>query len=252
MCALMTTCFDIDVAPPNEMRLRMPVPQGGRVLCTKCPDESDYARWLLLFDPHLHVIQMVRDPRDVIVSKFGSGEAPYFTNLQSWRQNRPSPRWRRHKRAHIVSYERLVTQPDDVQAELAAAMPFIHERCAFSDYSERAKELATSRELYWSEAMHAIRPPGQESIGRWREHLERVKGQIARHGDISGELVGLGLERDRNWLSLLDGVSPDFSPSHIPEERDVKSVITRAWRNVVGALSYLLERRRERKGTVAA
>lgn len=247
MCALMTTCFDIDVAPPNEERLRSPVPPGGRIVCTKSPDESDYALGLLPYDPDLHVIQMVRDPRDVIVSKFGPEPASYFTNLQSWRRNKPSARWRRHPRAHIVSYERLVNRPDEVQAELAAAMPFLETVCAFSAYSDRAQDLADSRELYWSEAMHAIRPPGPESIGRWRQHLERVKGQIARHGDISDELIEMGLEPNNSWLALLEFVAADFTPSHLPEHLDLKSRITRSWRNAVGMLTYLRGRRREKK-----
>ena len=251
MCALMTTCFDIDVAPPEEQRLRAPLPRGGRIACTKSPDESDYALRLLPFDPDLHIIQMVRDPRDVIVSKYGRGPAPYFTNLDSWRRNKPSRRWRRHKRAHFVSYERLVREPDTVQAELAAAMPFLRQVCAFSAYSTRAQALAESRALYWSEAMHAIRPPGPESIGRWREHPERVKGQIARHGSISRDLVALGLERDDAWLSALEGVQPDMSVSHMPEHLNLKSKITRAWRDAIGILGYLRERHRERRESTA-
>ena len=252
MCALMTTCFDIDVSPPDEERLRALVPPGGRVLCTKSPDESDYALALLPFDPDLHVIQMVRDPRDVIVSKYGPGPASYFTNLQSWRRNKPSARWRSHSRAHVVSYERLVNRPDAVQAELGAAMPFLRTVCAFSAYSERASDLAVSRDLYWSEAMHAIRPPGPESIGRWRQHLERVKGQIARHGDISDELIELGLEDNNSWLALLEFVAPDLSHSHMPEHLDIKSRITRSWRNVVGMLSYLRARHREKREALSS
>jgi hypothetical protein len=244
MCALMTTCFDIDAAPREEMRLRAPVSERGRVVCTKCPDESDYALKLLPFDRDLHVIQMVRDARDVIVSKYGAGPAPYFVTLPSWRRN--LPHGRQHPRAHVVSYERLVSEPDAVQQELVTAMPFLHTIAPFSAFSERASELADRQQLYWAEAMHSIRPPQPESIGRWREHLPRVKGQIVRHGDISRELIALGLERDASWLSLLEGVDADLTPSHLPEEEPVKARITRAWRNALGMADYLWMRRRER------
>jgi len=248
MSALMTTCFDIDVSPPEETRLRAPLAKSGRIVCTKNPDESDYALKLLALDPDLHVIQMVRDPRDVIVSKVGREPAPYFVTLRCWRRNRP-PR-RPHKRAHIVRYEALVSNPDSVQKELMAAMPFLRMTLPFSKFSERAQETAASRSPYWIEAMHSIRAPGPESIGRWREHLPRVKGQIARHGDISRELIALGLEKDKSWLSLLEGVEADMAPSHLPENEPLKAPITRAWRNALGILGYLRERRRERRQEV--
>ena len=245
MWALMTTCFDIDVSPPGEERLRAPLASRGPIVCTKRPDESDYAFKLLPFDPNLHVIQMIRDPRDVIASKYGPGPAPYFATLPSWRRNRP-PR-RIHPRAHVVSYERLVRTPDAVQKELMAGMPFLRAVSPFSRFSERAQTADRPQSRYWAEAMHSIRPPSPESIGRWREHLPRVKGQIARHGDISRDLIALGLEPDTAWLTLLDGVDADLTPSHLPETEPLKAPVTRAWRNALGILSYLRERRREKR-----
>jgi hypothetical protein len=245
MCALMTTCFDIDASPAEEVRLRAPLATRGRIVCTKCPDESDYALKLLPFDPDLHVIQMVRDPRDVIVSRYGAGPAPYFATLRSWRRNRPVRR--PHPRAHVVSYERLVKRPDDVQRELMAAMPFLRAVSPFSGFSERAGELANRRDLYWAEAMHSIRPPSPESIGRWRDHLPRVKGQMIRHGDIARDLIALGLERDTSWLALLDGIAADLTPSHLPEKEPLKAHVTRPWRNALGIAGYLWMRHRERR-----
>lgn len=245
MWALMTTCFDIDASPAEEVRLRAPLAARGRIVCTKCPDESDYALTLARLDPDLHVIQMVRDPRDVIVSKYGPGPAPYFATLASWRRNRPPNR--PHPRIHVVAYERLVRQPDDVQRELLATMPFLRTVSPFSGFGDRASELSDRRSLYWSEAMHSIRPPGPESIGRWRDHLPRVKGQMVRHGDLSRDLIRLGLERDSRWLSLLDDVEPDMTPSHLREDEPAKARVMRPWRNFVGMADYLRTRHRERR-----
>lgn len=249
MFALLVTCFDIDKPIPAEDRLRKPLAQTGRIVCSKCPDESDYAFWLLPLDPNLHVIHMMRDPRDVIVSKFGSEAAPYFTNLYSWRRNHPAPRWAKHPRAHFVRYERLVTEPNRVQEQLAARMPFLRQTRCFSDYAQHAAEVARECELYWDKAMHAIRPADRESIGKWRQRRERVQGQILRHGDLSDELIEMGYEPDRRWLDLLAGVAADLSPSHMPEEERLKSTVTRSWRNAVGAASYVLERWREMRRT---
>lgn len=247
LCALMATCFDIDVVPPDEVRLRAPLPPGGRIVCTKCTDETDYAFWLLPLDPDLHILHIMRDPRDVIVSKYAPDPGRYFTNLRSWRRNRPRPFWRRHPRAHFISYERLVREPDAVQDELAQAMPFLRRVCAFSEFAVRARETAEGRGLYWSGAMHSIRPPDPESIGRWRAHPDRVKGQMARHGDLSRDLIEMGLEKDDGWRGMLDRAGCDLASSHIPEHETIASHVTRLWRNALGVVDYMRRRRREHR-----
>ena len=251
LCALLASCFEIDVVVPDEHRLRTPLDWTGSITCSKCADETGYAFRLLPLDPDLHTVHILRDPRDVLVSRYMPQPERYFTNLRCWRRNKPGSIWARHRRAHLVRYEHLVRQPDDVQAHLAAGMPFLRRVCAFSMYSERARELASSRNLYWPQAMHSIRPPTTASIGTWQQHPERVKGQILRHGDISKELIELGYERDRNWLSLLEGREPDLTPSHMPEDDPLKSRVTRTWRDALGMFDYVRARRRERTGSNA-
>ena len=63
-----------------------------------------------------------------------------------------------------------------------------------------------------------LRKINAESIGNWRNHLPRLKGQICLHGSISEDLIKYGYEPNNAWLSLLENIEPDFSPSHWPEQ----------------------------------
>src|SRR5256885_11036539 len=68
MLALMATCFGIDGAVEQETRLwRAPV-RGRRIVLTKQPQDERLALFLTRLDPRLHIIYMLRDPREVIVS----------------------------------------------------------------------------------------------------------------------------------------------------------------------------------------
>ncbi|KAK0341541.1 hypothetical protein LTR94_025951, partial [Friedmanniomyces endolithicus] len=116
---------------------------------------------------------------------------------------------RGHPRFHIVDYHRLVTDPDQVQAELMAAIPHLSARRRFSRYHLAV----TQPHDEWVPAMREIRPVSTSGLGGWRRRLSRLKGQIDRHGDIADDLIALGYEKDRSWMTLLNGVEPDLAPS---------------------------------------
>jgi len=72
MLALMLTCFDIDGGVSRETRLwRAPV-RGRRVVVTKQPADEKISLFLARFDPKRHIIYMLRDPREVVVSRHGA------------------------------------------------------------------------------------------------------------------------------------------------------------------------------------
>src|SRR5262249_46349274 len=66
-------------------------------------------------------------------------------------------------------------------------------------------------------AMGSLRPIDCESVGNWRNHLDRVAGQIRIHGPVTRDLIDFGYEKDESWLAMLHNVPPDLSPSHFPE-----------------------------------
>ncbi len=240
LLALMLACFDIDGGVRDERRLWRTPPKHRKIVCTKFPDETDFAGQMLNFDPDLHVIFIVRDPRDVIVSRSHIAPERYLTNLRVWRDNLEAAKPRfGHKRFHLVHYCDLAADPDCVQAQLVADMPFLKRLRPFSRFLDCAREEGGE----WLKAMHMkLRPVAADSVGQWRGHLRRVKGQIQIHGDISDDLKFLGFEPDSAWLSLLDGVRPDMRASATIEHLYFGKRVTRVWRNALGTIIYLARR----------
>jgi hypothetical protein len=238
MLALMLTCFEIDGGVARETRLwRAPV-RGHRVVLTKQPDDEKLALFLSRFDPKLHIVYMLRDPREVIVSRHGTDPNRYWTNLRAWRESlavaQPSFG---HPRLHVVRYEALIRDPDGVQRTLSQSMPFLKPVRPFSRFHEVA-ELQNSQ---WRAAMGSIRSLGVKEPS-WRSHLPRLKGQLLRHGDISDELIQFGYEQDKNWLALLDNIDPLSHESRTPERESLRRSFDHGWRDILGVIAYAGQR----------
>jgi len=240
LLSLMLACFDIDGGVTDERRLWRTPPKGKRVVCTKFPDETDFSARMLKFDPDLHVIFILRDPRDVVVSRSHIAPDRYLTNLRVWRSNlRAAKPYFGHRRFHLVHYNELVAEPDRVQARLAADLGFVKVQRPFS----RFLELAENRDGAWLKSMHMqLRPVSADSLGHWHAHLPRVKGQMLLHGDISEDLIEMGFERDRTWLTALEGVLPDVRASAARDQGSLDKRVTRVWRNGLGTIIYLSRR----------
>lgn len=233
---LFLACFEIDGGVKEELRLRRPAPRDRRIVCTKCPDEVAFTAAMLSLDARLHAVYVARDPRDVITSEHGRWPGRYFTNLRVWRRSaRAAEKARGRERFHIVDYHRLVTEPDAVQAELMATMPFLTLKHPFSRYHEVVSDPSAE----WAPAMRSIRPVTPESLGAWRLKPERIKGQIARHGDMTGELIALGYEHDQHWLTALRPVEADLTPSIHPERLGLRRAISERLPRIRDAVLYL-------------
>lgn len=234
---LFLACFDIDGGVKEELRLRRPAPRDRRIVCTKCPDEVGFTAAMLSLDPRLHAVYVARDPRDVIASEHGGWPGRYFTNLRVWRRSaRAAGKARGRDRFHTVDYHRLVTEPDVVQAELIAAMPFLRLKHPFSRYHEVVGDPSAE----WGPAMHSIRPVTADSLGAWRFRPERIKGQIARHGDLAADLITHGYEQDRQWLSALRSVEADLTSSVHPETLSARRALGERLPRFRDAALYLL------------
>lgn len=239
MLALMLTCFDIDGGVAHEQRIWRSVPKGKRIVCTKRPGDERVAGALVRLDPDLHIVCMLRDPRDSVVSIHNKSPDAYWSNLRAWRDSaRAIQRYRHHPRFHVVRYDDLARDPDKVQRVLAAEMPFLKEMLPFSRFHAQVQV----GDEQWLRAMRSVRPISAESVGSWRRHLPRLKGQLLRHGDVSDELIALGFENDKAWLKLLEDIEPDMTPSRAPEEMTFGRRITRIWRDLSGGAAYLARR----------
>ena len=236
MQALFATGFDIDGVTAHEEGLWRRRPRGERILLTKCPGDEVLAPLLLPLDRHLWFVFMLRDPRDVVVSEHGQEPGKYWSNLRVWREALQfHAKMKHHPRFVVVRYEDVVSRPDAIQEELVRRMPFLKPAVPFSRYHEYLEDHVSTSEQF-NRAMRGVRPVTPDSIAAWRDHLPRVKAQLALHGGIAAELVEMGYERDNSWQTQVDNVPHDQAeclvPDQLPSRRRVQHVIRRWMRTI--------------------
>lgn len=237
----MSTCFRIDAHCPHEESLARRPPIDHGVYLSKQPGEILSVRWPLAVDPDLHVICMIRDPRDVCISRHGSAPDIYWCGMRYWRLFLRHRRWlSRHPRVLCIRYEDLVRNPDAIQDRIASFLPFLEMRHRFSDYHRVAIPSEGSMK-----ALRGLRPIRGASIGGWMRDARRVKQQIAIHGSISGSLIELGYETDGAWEVRLLGIEECGLRSRLPEHFTWRFQIGRRWRGVVAAAHAIRRRLRD-------
>lgn len=236
LAELMVASFRFDGHAPHEMSIFSRPDRELDLFCSKNPQDVLHARPLLAIDRNLWVVYVLRDPRDVIVSRHGKAPDKYWSNLFVWKfYHRAACRIMDHPRFIVVRYEELVRDPDAVQAELMARMPFLERANAFSDYHRTARPSEGSLK-----AMRGVRPVSSDSIGAWRRHKPRIVAQLNRHGSIAEELVALGYEPDDGWLAELENVEPDYRRGHLGEKPSMKFRGKVLFRRTAGLARYLL------------
>ena len=236
MAELMVNGFEIGGFAAHEMSIYDRPAQHFDLFCSKNPQDVMAARPLLAIDRSLWMVCMLRDPRDMIVSKHRADADHYWTTLRFWNERSRIVRsMMHHPRFVVVSYEDLVRDPDRVQESLMAAMPFLRRRRSFSDYHEVARPSGAS-----SDALTGVRPITAAGVDKWREHKPRVAAQLELLGPIADDLIEFGYEEDADWLSELDGVEPSHYESHWPEHRSRAERMRRTWQRWKRIVRYAL------------
>lgn len=210
---VMVTCFKIDKHYDHELRFHKASAQSGQILLTKRPKDTLYIPELLARDPEFFVIYLLRDPRDVIVSRHAKDDSRYYVNVRVWREMHAIAKAvDGHERFLSLKYEDFVSAPDETQALICQRFPWLQSIHPFTDYHLHAQVSAKSKR-----AMHGVRPIAPSSIGAWRRNLGRIKGQQEIHGSLTPDLIECGYENSRAWEDALDAVEADRSPSVYPE-----------------------------------
>lgn len=210
----MVTCFRIDKHYDHELRFHLVSGEDGQIVLTKRPKDTMYMPRVIDSVPETYVIYMVRDPRDVIVSRHGKDKSRYYANIRLWRQMHGYARSMYDSRNFLeVRYEDFVSRPDDVQDTIAAKFHWLESVYPFSVYHEYAVVSEKSKT-----AMHGVRPIAPSSVGVWRNNLPRIKGQQERHGSLTPELIECGYEQSADWEALLEGVTADHGRSYYAEK----------------------------------
>ncbi len=214
MFELLKTCFDIDCHSQHEDKITAWSPEECETFLTKKPSDTLRVGPFLLVNPDLHVIYMLRDPRDVITSKHGSDPNRYWAGLRFWNlYTKYGDKLKYHPRFTPIKYENLVRCPDCTQSKISDKIPSLKRTAKFSNYHEVADPSESSKD-----AMRGVRPISSSSVGRWRDHLPRVKSQIELHGEITNDLIKYGYEKDESWKSVLPEKVEEETQSHWPEK----------------------------------
>jgi hypothetical protein len=210
---VMVTCFEVDKHYDHEVRFNLVRAQDGQIVITKRPKDTMYMP-AVIDDPDLYVIYLLRDPRDVIVSRHGKDKGMYYSNIRLWRElHEIAKSIASHERFLEVRYEEFVSQPDAVQRQIAAKFPWLKKKHNFSEYHRHA-EVSDKSKL----AMNDVRPIAPSSVGKWTSNLPRIQSQQLTHGSLSPDLIACGYETSPIWEQVLTGVEPDFSRSRYPEK----------------------------------
>jgi len=210
----MVTCFKIDKHYDHEVRFNLASADDGQILVTKRPKDTMYMPTVIDDDPEIYVIYVMRDPRDVIVSRHAKDKSVYYSNIRLWRQMHAcAKQMAGHERFLEIRYEDFVRDPDETQQLITEKFPWLEKIHNFSEYHEHAQISEKS-----ITAMHSVRPIAPTSVGVWTQHPGRVNGQQMIHGSLTPDLIECGYESTADWEQVLDSAEPDFSRSLYPEK----------------------------------
>ena len=236
----MVTCFEVDKFYDHEVRFNLVTADDGDIVITKRPKDTMYMPEVI-DDPELYVLYVMRDPRDVIVSRHGKDKDIYYSNIRLWRElHGYAQRISNHPRFLQVGYEEFVTNPDVVQEQIVNKFPWLQTRYRFSEYHLHA-EVSEKSKL----AMNDVRPIAPTSVGKWKSNLPRIKAQQIKHGSLTPDLIACGYEASAEWEAVLADVTPDFSRSRYPENVYFWSRISQR----INALRKVANYRRMRRST---
>ena len=236
----MVTCFKVDKHYDHEVRFNLVSANDGEIVVTKRPKDTMYMPDVI-DDPDLFVIYVMRDPRDVIVSRHGKNKDMYYSNIRLWRELQGyAKEIANHERFLQVGYEEFVKSPDAVQEKIAAKFPWLQTLHKFSEYHLHANVSEKSKL-----AMNDVRPIAPTSVGKWKNNLPRIKAQQITHGSLTPDLIESGYESSDAWEQVLADVEPDFSRSRYPEKVYFWSRISQR----INALRKVAKYRRMRRST---
>lgn len=235
---MMNACFDIDNACKHEKSICSKIPKSGNIYLTKHPGEISAVRIPLLLDNNLFVLCILRDPRDTVVSFHGSFPDIYWCSLRYWKLFvKIFDKISNNSHFVAIKYEDLVNDPNATQEKIMKHLPFLTKIHDFSEYHLHADPSAKA-----IRALKTLRPIDSKSIGNWKNHLPRIRQQIAVHGTISDDLIRFGYETDRAWEKCLEHVKIEHFETKNKEHFSLKYLYIRKLSEYRASLNILIRK----------
>jgi hypothetical protein len=202
LAELMRVSFKIDLYTSHEASMSTLPPEKGKIFLTKKPRDILVVEPILKLNPNLTVLYMIRDPRDMVVSKHGIAPDQYWSSLKYWKTySAYGKKLEGHPRFITIRYESLVKDPDQIQNLIINRIPFLEKTQNFSEFSSNNQVSIGSKK-----ALGSVRKISSNSIGVWKNHLPRIKDQLKKHGSISQDLIDYGYEPNKDWERILMNV----------------------------------------------
>lgn len=185
----------------HEQSVFVPPPPGQTLYLSKKPPDTLHIETVFRADENLYLIAMLRDPRAVMTSRHPSRPDVYFSDYVRWARYVEALRaFDGHPRFLQIRFEDLVQDPAGTQSRVEQRLPWLARKRAFTDYPQGAEVGERA-----SRSLGGLRPFDAQRISAWREHLPRVKSQLAEHPDMPQRLIDAGYEQDADWTAALEG-----------------------------------------------
>ncbi len=203
MMELMWNSFRFSGRSENEQSLFKPIPPGEECFLTKKSSDTIRIEEVFLQDPDLYVIAMIRDPRSVVTTQSESIAGKYSYGFRRWYDySNAISRLIVHPQYVVVRYETLIRDPEVVQQQIHAKLPFLERTDNFASFPQNTKIPVAA-----VKSLGGVRPLDPSTVDRWRQHLPRIKQQLQRFPNLSDELIRFGYEDDRSWESIVEDIA---------------------------------------------
>lgn len=140
----------------------------GKVVIGKFPKKANkLSKWLK--DEHFGAVYMMRDPRDVLVSKHWLKPGKFWVQPKRWIQTAEiAEQYKDHERVLLVKYEDLLRNPEDIQRKISVKFGLEITRSFNECHSNFDKNDVTN-----INNMNGARPFDSSRIGNWTKDKEK-------------------------------------------------------------------------------
>lgn len=201
---MIAACFEYNNRCDHEQSVFEPIEHVTGLYLSKKPSDVTHIKRILLNDPKLHVIYMLRDPRSVITSIHPSKSDIYFASFERWqRYEVAANELKDHPRFLEIRYEALINDPDREQQRIAKAFAFLNQDHPFSIYDKHAKA-SKKAEI----SLKGLRPISNQNLSSWQNHWPRIASQLAKYPELKQTVREYGYETTDGWLAGITDVKP--------------------------------------------
>lgn len=190
MFSLMYTGFE-NIVKVNAGLWNEQVPEEvieGKVVVGKLPKKASKLHTVMA--EGLGIIFMMRDPRDVLISKHFEKPHRYWTSTARWiRTATVALEYQDHPNVLLIKYEDLISNPNMVQNAIAERF-HLEETRRF----EHCYKSFDSSDEYNAKTMNGIRPLDKSRIGSWKDGYvnEKFVNRLMKNNEMTDLMKHFG------------------------------------------------------------